>query len=988
MGLDAAELIRLSTLLDEVIDLDAADRETWFAGLIGDRAEFAPMLRRLLAADGAADSFASFGHGPAFTAPGDSPATPTFFEGELIGPYRLEHEIGRGGMGEVWLAERTDGLLKRRVALKLPLTGARRAVLVQRFARERDILASLAHPHIARLYDAGMTDDGQPYLALEYVEGQPITMYCDALKLDLFERVRLLQQVLQAVQYAHANLVIHRDLKPSNVLVTSAGKAMLLDFGIAKLLEDEGHEVAETELTRFGGRAMTLDCAAPEQITGSPVSIATDVWALGILLYELVAGRKPFRSDTRAALEQAILNDEPSRPAPGAFKRSLAADLDTIVLKALKKAPLERYATVNAFDQDLTRWLAGEPVLAQADSAWYRSKKFVGRHKAAAATVGAVMAVIVAASVFSIRQALIAQEQTRIAIMEAKTSAAVQTFLEGIFRSNSGDQADPLRARQRTAKDLLDEGAVRIEKALDDAPRAKLRVLKTLAEMYEDMGQFGDAAKLHERRAALAERVDGADSSALLHALSDLANVLTSAERLPEARSALERAAVVQAKGEHDPESLIAFHLAGGWYGHQTDPAKGLSENTLAMALIRQQASAPRLAYALGQRGTLMQQMNRHREAVPVLRESLELAMREGSLVTSTVSGTQNTLATSLSFLGEKEEAEKAHLAAIESARRYHGASSGIYVIAEIMFSQFLGGTDRLRDSAAAATRALDVLRTWPDSGERRPMILNVAAIAAGDFIELGLLSQATALLDEGEAAYAAQPGNPQFKAMLEVRRAVIALEHGRNGEARLRLDSARKLIDAEKITNRAILYHAAAAGIALAVREHRPDAASAELNRWRSATGRTASPAADDLTALVLSCRVGAAQGDLVKARESCEAALAVLANSKRQSDPLFSEGQISWLLGDILLQTDAASAVPVLQRAVLRMETSLDPERSVAIAGAQTTLARALFATGDRAGARNAAKRAAGIVARHPQLSAYYTEPLQRLQATLEGR
>ncbi|MEO5881987.1 MAG: serine/threonine-protein kinase, partial [Caldimonas sp.] len=639
MSLDASELARLSALLDQALDMDGDTLGDWLAGLQGDDALLTPTLRTLLARRAEVETGDLLDRGPSFTAPQAAAPACEFAAGELVGAYRLEREIGRGGMGEVWLAVREDGQLKRRVALKLPVLSTRRSVLAQRFARERDILATLAHPNIARLYDAGVSPAGQPYLALEYVDGQPITAYCEAHALDVRARARLLQQVLQAVQYAHASLVIHRDLKPSNVLVTGDGHAMLLDFGIAKLLQEDHAQAAETELTQLGGRAMTLEYAAPEQISGAPISTATDVWALGVLLYELVAKRRPFAGDTRGAVEQNILSGEPVPPCSGMsssmLSRGLRADLDTIVLKALKKMPGERYATVDALAEDIDRWLRGDPVLAQADSAWYRTRKFVGKHKGAVAASVAVVAIVMAAGAVSVWQALIAREQTRVARSEAATAAAVQSFLEGVFRANSGDQVDPLKARQRTAKDLLDEGAARIDKALDDAPQAKLRVLKTLGDMYEDMGQIDDAANLHGRRAALAERVEGPRSSTLLHALADQANLLASAERLADARKVLDRAAEVHSHGPHDDQALIAFYLAQGWYGHQTDARKGLQANGLALELLRKRPPSARLVYALSVRGNLLNSLNRPREAMPLLREALALATQQASLATS-----------------------------------------------------------------------------------------------------------------------------------------------------------------------------------------------------------------------------------------------------------------------------------------------------------------------------------------------------------------
>jgi eukaryotic-like serine/threonine-protein kinase len=297
-------------------------------------------------------------------APAPSVPSEAALIGKSFGPYRVLSLLGTGGMGSVWLAERIDGLFARRVALKLVHQALMGRVMAERVSREREILASLNHPNIARLFDAGFSEDGQPYLALEYVAGTPFTSYCDNRSLSITERLKLFQQVLTAVQYAHARLVIHRDLKPSNILVTEEGQVQLLDFGIAKLLT-EG-EARETELTRLGGRALTPDYAAPEQITGAPITTAADVYSLGVMLYELLTGERPYRlkRNSRGALEEAILEEDPvapSRATPGEaaakargttvkkLSRSLTGDLDTIAIKALKKSPTERYATANAF---------------------------------------------------------------------------------------------------------------------------------------------------------------------------------------------------------------------------------------------------------------------------------------------------------------------------------------------------------------------------------------------------------------------------------------------------------------------------------------------------------------------------------------------------------------------------------------------------------------------------------------------------------------
>ncbi|MBS0418132.1 MAG: protein kinase [Proteobacteria bacterium] len=391
-GLSADAYFRISALLDESIDMIPSDRQVWLATLERTDPKSAAILRGMFTAQVAysADNFLE----EMPSVPADTTlSSDTTLVGRQFGSYRVLALLGRGGMGSVWLAERTDGLFK--VALKLVHTALVSWVTAERFAREREILASLSHPNIARLLDAGIADDGQPYLALEYIVGTPLSTYCDDHKLSLGERLALFQQVLAAVQYAHGHLVIHRDLKSSNILVSHDGQVHLLDFGVAKLLGDG--QSRETELTQLGGRALTPDFAAPEQILGQSVSTAADVYSLGVLLYGLLTGERPYRlkAESRGALEHAILEADavpPSRAAlteaaaanRGTNVRKLAAalqgDLDTIVLKSLKKVPADRYTTVDAFAEDLARYLAGDPVLARRDTLHYRALKFARRH--------------------------------------------------------------------------------------------------------------------------------------------------------------------------------------------------------------------------------------------------------------------------------------------------------------------------------------------------------------------------------------------------------------------------------------------------------------------------------------------------------------------------------------------------------------------------------------------------------------------------------
>src|SRR5690349_3071055 len=389
----------LSPHLDQALELADDERSLWLSSLQGENPglayELEMLLRehRALSDEGFLEASAlELPHGPSLA-------------GQTLGVYTLVSQIGQGGMGTVWLAERSDGRFERRVAVKVLNFALMGKGGEERFKREGRILGRLIHPHIAELIDAGVSLAGQPFLVLEYVEGDHIDRYCDQNMLDVRARVRLFLDVLRAVAQAHANLIVHRDLKPSNILVRTDGQAKLLDFGIAKLLECEGQS-GEAPLTLEGGRALTPEYAAPEQLKGEPVTAATDVYAAGVLLYVLLTGRHPASAGpfTPAGLVKAILDTEPPRPSeivtptqtseetaaanaerrattPDKLARVLRGDLDTIVAKALKKNPRERYASIQAFADDLQRYLRHEPISARPDAIAYRAGKFVRRHK-------------------------------------------------------------------------------------------------------------------------------------------------------------------------------------------------------------------------------------------------------------------------------------------------------------------------------------------------------------------------------------------------------------------------------------------------------------------------------------------------------------------------------------------------------------------------------------------------------------------------------
>jgi serine/threonine-protein kinase len=546
-AIDPERWQRLMPLLDEALDLPPEARRAFVA-----RTD--PALRddlaALLAADEEADDFlndAAVDWASTLIEEIErATAEPTLEAGTLVGSYRVVRTLGQGGMGTVYLADRADGQFEQRVALKLIRPGMGRHEILRRFLQERQILARLQHPNIARLLDGGITDSGQPYFAMEYVDGLPITEYCDARRLGVDERLGLFRDVAGAVAYAHLNLVVHRDLKPSNILVTAEGVPKLLDFGIAKLLHETDSEDTLIE-TQAGLRVMTPEYAAPEQVRGDAVTTATDTYALGVALYELLTGHRPYYFERRspAEIERVICERPPSRPStvvtraeevqpldgapetlkpdeiaaaratlPRRLRRRLSGDLDTILLKALRKEPHRRYANAEALVEDLRRHRTGQPISARKDNVGYRVRAFVRRHR-----VGVMTTVAVACLLFVGLWASVLQMQA--AEREAARTEAVKDFLIGLFEEPAAEPA----GRALSAPELLARGAERAD-AFADRPALQAELLTLLAALSAEQGRPQQATVLHERALALRRSLHGeayAEAAASLLALGELA---------------------------------------------------------------------------------------------------------------------------------------------------------------------------------------------------------------------------------------------------------------------------------------------------------------------------------------------------------------------------------------------------------------------------------------------------------------------------------
>jgi eukaryotic-like serine/threonine-protein kinase len=458
-----------------------------------------------------------------------------------FGPYRVIGEIGHGGMGVVYLAERDDGLYSRRVAIKV-VSGIGSSELIRRFRMEREILAALDHPNIARLVDAGIEDGGIPYLVMELVEGRPLNAYCEDRKPDTAARCRLFMTICRAVHYAHQHLVIHRDLKPSNILVSDDGVPKLLDFGIAKLLSaDQRADEPPTSLL-----VLTPAYASPEQMLGKPLTTASDVYSLGVLLYELLAGRRPFQFGASVVEAVDVINREnPAKPSVVSGLEGLAGDLDTIVLRAIANQPQERYSSAGELASDLENYLEGRPVLAQRPRWGYLTYKFLRRHRLGAAVAGTAALFLMAFSgIMAIQARRIALERDR-ANQQAQVSQRVTEFLTGLFRVSDPSEA---RGNSITAREILDKGSERIVRELNGQPGIQAGLMDTMGVVYQSLGLYDRATPLTENALSTRRRTLGTEHPLVADSLNHLGQLAADKKDLAAAEKFFREALTMRRK--------------------------------------------------------------------------------------------------------------------------------------------------------------------------------------------------------------------------------------------------------------------------------------------------------------------------------------------------------------------------------------------------------------------------------------------------------
>ncbi|MCA9759034.1 MAG: serine/threonine protein kinase, partial [Candidatus Eisenbacteria bacterium] len=845
---------RLDEILDEVLDLADGDVSAYLdrrcagapelrarieAILDADREVSAEFLRPVAPAEAVQSALTDdVLDGGTFPAPDPLEELPV---GTSIGAWKIVREVGRGGMARVYLAERREESYEQRAAIKVIRKGVDRDEVQSRFLRERRILARLQHPGIAGLIDGGVMTDGSPWFAMEYVDGKPIIEWSQARRLDVEGKVRVFLRVCEAVRYAHQNLVVHRDIKPSNIFVSASGDAKLLDFGIARLLEQD--EEGTQTLTVAGVRPMTPRYAAPEQLLGQAVTTATDIYGLGVVLYELLAGVSPFRAPGSSISEyqRLVLETDPARPSDvvDSVKERIDRDLDNIVLTAIAKRPEDRYASVEALASDLERWLHGLPVRATASTFHYRSSKFIRRNRPLVfASVAAVLAflvglaatrwqlpaagVVIASLVGGLSYSSIQARKARAA---AKRAEEIKHFLLRTF-----EVADPMRAQGKpiTVRELVDRGASQVETELADQPELRAEMLGVLGEIYVQLSLPESGLPLVEREIAVLKSLVKTPSARLGDALRRRGNLLIQAGKWRDAEVDLRRASELHKKdlGARSPEYAEDLDQLAGAVRVQSraSEAEALVRESLEirrtvlgewhpkvatsynnLALMMREAGRPMEAEALYRRaldiraGSLsaedpthfltainlsitLRQLGRIEESLTLLDEMLTRftpMFGEGHDLVMTARNTRAALYLDLERFTEAE-AEFAEILHFWEQRAGRNHPNAIMTIANLAFAQ--RGLGRVEESIATAEEAIELWRS--QYGGAHVAMSNLLANLAKS-LELGSrIEAAVTALDEALSISMKVRGETHYDtATLKLSRAALALRMNRPDE-------------------------------------------------------------------------------------------------------------------------------------------------------------------------------------------------------------
>ena len=778
---------KFSPLLDQAMDMDERQRDEWLKQLEPENPEAAAFIRAYF---DTREKAAQLGFLEGSVTGGE--AEPSWI-GKQVGPYTISALIGQGGMGNVWLALRSDGRFEGRFALKFL-----RAILSQiggtgRFLREGKLLARLTHPNIARLIDAGMTPDGDPYLVLDYVDGVPIDQYCDSRSLSIEARLELFLEVLAPIAHAHANLVVHRDIKPSNVLVDASGGVKLLDFGIAKLLESDGQAEADIGLTREGGVALTPAYASPEQLTGGAVSVASDVYSLGILLYLLLTGRHPGGEGplTAAQLMHSTLSVEPARPSVavvGKLRKQLRGDIDTIVGKALKKEASLRYASVTAFADDISRYLRHQPIAARPDTFAYRSRKFIRRNRVPVALAALAVFAILAGLVGTLLQAAAAREQRDFAFQQLQRNEEHDEFLDFLL-SDASPSGKPL-----SADELLTRAERIVEKqhAANADRRADLMIW--IGSDYSKRDRSVDARRVLDAAYQLTRASH--DGSLRGRAACELANMAARDEEVDRAE-VLYQEAIRELAGQ--PRFALEYSdclRTGAEVARaRGDVAAGVERARAGMQVLRasplrtdvQEMNAELdLASAYSEAGKDLASLPEFERSEKLLSE---LGLDESNFAVILY----NNWGLELDQIGRPLEAEKAYRHVLDISRDAGGVDS-VSPLVLVNYARILRELDRFEQADATAqlayTRAVQL---------KNEVVINQALMERSSiYLDMRKPQQAESMLAEVEPRLRSSlPASHYAFASLAGRRARILLEENKLEAATQQSDRALALLEA-----------------------------------------------------------------------------------------------------------------------------------------------------------------------------------------------